>query len=249
MLEWWAREGRTHARRESYILALKVLSRTIFGNSLSFLDAVDNTKSGSQSATLSQDSLFQILENIYLVLAIPFSILVLKMSPTKWQMTGQAITKFQNDIRSLLENERKNIAQETAPRQNLASLLIRASGDVKGGSHSAVTAEETLSDQHQKSLDDEEIMGNIFLFHVAGHETAGNTMSYLLLLLAAHPEWQRWAVEEIRHVMSIYKSDKEWTYREAFPKLKRTLSLIVRKPLHASVSTIIRCPNNCKILA
>ena len=235
MLEWWAREGRIDARRESCILALKVLTRTIFGNSLSFLDAVDNTQSGSRSATPSQDTLSQILENIYLVLAIPYSILVWKASPTKWQMTGQAITRFREDIGSLLEKERKNIAQGTAPRQNLASLLIRASEDVKGGSHSADTAEESSSDQHPNSLDDEEIMGNIFLFHVAGHETAGNTMSYLLLLLAAHPEWQRWAAEEIRHVMSIYKSDDEWTYREAFPKLKRTLSLIVRKPsLHAS---------------
>lgn len=242
MLEWWARNGRIDARRESCTLALKVLTRAIFGRSLSFLDAVDDTK--SESATPSQDSLSLILENIFTVLIIPFSILDLKVSPTKWQMIGQAITKFRNDVEALLENERNQIEQGAAPRQNLASLLIRASEDVKGGSHSAdATNDDILLGQDQKSLADEEIMGNLFLFHVAGHESAGNTMSYLILLLAAHPQWQSWAAEEIRHVMSRYKSDEEWTYKEAFPKLKRTLALIVRKPLHASMLTLISYSN------
>lgn len=245
MIEWWARKGRINARRESSILALKVLTSAIFGRSLSFLDAVDNTK--LESATPSQDSLSLILENIYTVLVIPFSILDLKMSPTKWRMTGQAIKRFRTDVGALLEDERKHIVQGTAPRQNLASLLIRASEDVKGGSHLAEAMREgTLWSQSQMGLDDEEIMGNIFLFHVAGHETAGSTMSYLILLLAAHPQWQSWAAEETRHVMSRYKSDEEWTYKEAFPKLKRTLALIVRRPLHASISTLPRYTNNRK---
>lgn len=195
------------------------------------MDAVDKTK--SEGATPSQDSLSTILENIFTVLVIPFSILDLKLSPKKWRMIGQAITKFRNDVGALLENEREHIAQGAAPRQNLASLLIRASEDIKGGSGGAdATNEDAVWEQDPKSLDDEEIMGNLFLFHVAGHETAGNTMSYVILMLAAHPQWQSWAAEEIRLVMSIYKSDEEWTYKEAFPKLKRTLALIVRKSLH-----------------
>lgn len=56
-------------------------------------------------------------------------------------------------------------------------------------------------------------------------------MSYLILLLAAHPQWQSWAADEIRQVMGRCKSDDEWTYKEVFPKLKRTLALIVRKSL------------------
>ncbi|MCJ1463788.1 hypothetical protein MMC07_002397 [Pseudocyphellaria aurata] len=225
MLEWWARKGLIDARRESCILALKVLTRAVFGRSLSFLDAVDDTK--SEGATPSQDSLSTILENIFTVLIIPFSLLDLKLSPKRWRMTGQAIAKFRNDVKALLENEQEHIAQGAAPRQNLASLLIRASEDIKGGSHGAdETNEDAAWEQDPKSLDDEEIMGNLFLFHVAGHETTGNTMSYVMLMLAAHPQWQSWAAEEIRHVMSVYKSDEEWTYKEAFPKLKRTLALI-----------------------
>ena len=248
MLEWWVRNGRVDAKREPRILALKVLTRAIFGRSHSFLDAVNSTK--SESATLSQNSLSLILDNIFTVLLIPFSILELKVSPTKWRMIGQAITKFRTDVGALLENERTHIAQGTAPRQNLASLLIRASEDVKRGSHSGNTTKEEIRwEQEPKSLDDEEIMGNIFLFHVAGHETSGQTMSYLILLLAAHPQWQSWAAEEIRYVMNRYESDEEWTYKEAFPKLKRTLALIVRKPLQVSISTLTRHSNNCKTLA
>lgn len=225
MLEWWARKGRIDARRESCILALKVLTTAVFGISLPFLDAVDNTK--PETATPSQDSLSLILDNIFTVLVIPFSILNFKMSPTKWRMIAQAITKFRNDVGALLENERKHIVQGAAPRQNLASLLFRASEEVKGGSHSVdETKERTSWNQDQKSLTDREIMGNIFIFYVAGHETAGTTLSYLILLLAAHPQSQSWAAEEIRQVMSRYKTHEEWTYKEAFPQLKRTLALI-----------------------
>lgn len=239
MLEWWARKGRIDARRESCILTLRVLTSAVFGISLPFLDAVDNTK--PESATPSQDSFSLILDNIFIVLVIPFSILNLKMSPTKWRMIAQAITKFRNDVGALLEKERKHIVQGTAPRQNLASLLFRASEEVKGGSHSAnETKERTPWDQDQKSLTDREIMGNIFIFYVAGHETTGTTLSYLILLLAAHPQWQSWAAEEIRQVMSRYKTHEEWTYKEAFPKLKRTLALIVRKPLYAFILILRR---------
>lgn len=78
-------------------------------------------------------------------------------------------------------------------------------------------------------LTDSEILGNLFLYNFAGHETTGNILTYSILLLAAHPHWQDWIAEELQHVFGDSPDDKAWDYN-LFPQLKRCLAVMVRSP-------------------
>lgn len=80
---------------------------------------------------------------------------------------------------------------------------------------------------HQGGLRDDEILGNIFIYNFAGHETTGNVLSYSIHLLITHPEVQDWIGGEIRHYLDTHKSSSTWTYEELFPKLKRCLAIMV----------------------
>lgn len=75
-------------------------------------------------------------------------------------------------------------------------------------------------------LTESEIFGNSFEFNSAGHDTTANTLSYCVLLLAAHPTYQDWIAEELQHVLNDDDSET-WDYDETFPKLKRCLAILV----------------------
>jgi cytochrome P450 len=83
-----------------------------------------------------------------------------------------------------------------------------------------------------EGLSEEEVMGNLFVFIVAGHETTAGTMHYALILLALHPEVQAWVRENVDEVLGGLGNDVEaWKYEEVFPKLGRVLCVMVSQPL------------------
>lgn len=78
-------------------------------------------------------------------------------------------------------------------------------------------------------LTDGEILGNLFVYNFAGHETTAGTLSYAFHLLAIYPKIQDWAREE---VCSVYEqcsgpNATDPAYESAFPQLKRCLSIMV----------------------
>ena len=111
----------------------------------------------------------------------------------------------------LFDKERKLDLQKRVGGDNLLSALIRSTGeDSKGG------------------LNDAEVLGNLIIYSIAGHETTAGTLSYSILLLAAYPEWQDWIAEEIHTVLQGQKSPEIWGYEKLFPQLKRCLAVLVR---------------------
>ncbi|KAF1847237.1 putative cytochrome P450 [Cucurbitaria berberidis CBS 394.84] len=95
---------------------------------------------------------------------------------------------------------------------------------------SMVRANEA-SKQEQKTggprsyLSDSELYGNIFVFNVAGYETTASSFIFALSYLAAHPDMQDWAVEEIDR---YYDHDANIIpdYAETYPKLVRCLAIM-----------------------
>ena len=75
-----------------------------------------------------------------------------------------------------------------------------------------------------KSLSMDEIFGNIFVINFAGHDTTANTLAFMILLLAMHPEVQEWVAEEIKDVFPSAAS--EWSYSD-FARLKRCHAVLV----------------------
>lgn len=68
------------------------------------------------------------------------------------------------------------------------------------------------------SIPEAAILGNIFIFILAGHETSANTFTYAVMLLACRPDYQSSLQAEIDTLIGDRKA-QEWSYKADFSKL------------------------------
>jgi cytochrome P450 len=123
-----------------------------------------------------------------------------------------------------------------SPTVDLISQLLKAQTERE-------TTTEKGDDQGSKqapSLADSEVLGNLFMFIIAGHETSANSIHFCLLLLALHPTAQR----KVQSVLSeIFQSriDKPatWDYERDFPRLLNSyLAAVLNEELRLVAPTI-----------
>lgn len=114
--------------------------------------------------------------------SVIFTIPSLRHLPTE---KNRRIWRLTHEIRSLilqLAGERRREAQSSPPGQ-------------QGG-------DDFLGSVIASSVDDDFVVDNCKNIYFAGHETSAVTATWCLMLLAAHPDWQRRARAEVRHVLS-----------------------------------------------
>jgi cytochrome P450 len=105
--------------------------------------------------------------------------LVLRFIPTKKnQMRWQIDKEIRNSLRKLIETNRHNCVES----KNLLGLMLAAS----------------KSDGQELGI--EEIIDECKAFYFAGKETTANLLTWAVLLLAVHGEWQHKAREEVMAV-------------------------------------------------
>ena len=199
-------------------LALHVLSGAGFGK---FYDFDVGATSVPPGHTLSyRDALASVLKNMLVAIitskiAAP-SFLLPKL--VREMRTAQA--EFKKYMVEMVEGERTSVVEngQNDQKANLMSALVRA--------NDASRAEG----KGRYSLTDEEIFGNLFILNLAGHDTTATTLSYAISLLAVNMPVQTWLSEEIHHVFGE-SPPEEWDYEKSFPRLKRSLALMVRSLL------------------
>ncbi|KAF2768769.1 cytochrome P450 [Teratosphaeria nubilosa] len=127
-----------------------------------------------------------------------------------------ALKEFPVHTAEILAQERKRLSacKEEKPTSTFMSQLVQASEG------------ESTSEGKGRALTEEEIMGNLFLFTAAGFETTANTMTSGLVLLARHPKWQDWLLEEIDQVLDANTTTEQLEYNAIFPKLTRLLAFM-----------------------
>ncbi len=163
-----------------------------------------------------KDALKLILRNLLLAIflgslpPIPSSFL-----PGKLKEIKVAVGEFRTHMNEMVQEERIRVDKLDSEKDNLLTALVRAS-------------EAESQGKERSSLSHDEIMGNLFIYNVAGHDTTANTIAYALYLLAANPHLQDWIGEEIQSVFAENTDVESWEYEKAFPKLKRCLALMVR---------------------
>ena len=219
MLEVWhglGRKGTYDTVGDTALLTLHVLSFAGFGQKHPFQAGVQNLRPGFSMTY--RDSLQIILRNILPLAIFRQKLLRLALLPRKIRMIGEAAQVFKRYMEEMVDKERHRIAQHDSGVGNLLSALVKASN---------AQTEASDPDAFAQGLTDQEILGDIFMYNLAGHETTANTVFYAIVLLAAHPSWQEWVSEEIQQACGSLDSKERWEYNVAFPKLKRCLAIMV----------------------
>ncbi|KAH7360821.1 cytochrome P450, family 5, subfamily A [Rhexocercosporidium sp. MPI-PUGE-AT-0058] len=213
MIKSWVstgREGVSKTTSDTMTLALHVLTAAGFGTTYDFEGGV--TKLSGDHKMSYKNALRMILGNIfvsYLVKSNQAPAYIPKSTVTE---VGTALTEFQQYMEDMIDEEKAKIGTSMA-NDNLMSVLVHASesegrGDDRGG------------------LTKEEMLGNLFIYNLAGHDTTANTIGYAVYLMASDSKWQAWIREELDVVFSGQTDLGEDDYEIAFPKLKRCLAVM-----------------------
>lgn len=192
-------------------IAINVLGWVGYGSQTSWGQESTSAPLGYQLSYM--DSIIAVVQNMVLAAFIPARILTSPVMPRAVQQIGYAVTEFPGHVKDLLEVERKSMGSGKA---NLMSTLVRASD--------AGSNDKILNPTDKLFLTENELVGNLFQFTIAGFDTTANTMAYAIALLAAYPEWQEWICEELDEKL-CYKGSLE--YEKTYPTLKRCLALMV----------------------
>lgn len=240
--------------RDSEVLMRNVISKAGFGVSMSFLSSnVPSSSTGKEtleSSTVaantagsdlsscysSDDDYFSeshipkgysmsygesfdwLLDNVLPLLIVPK--FLMRWGPRSLQKTEKSYNDVGKYIKELIRRERDSSVasssiQQPATRgkQNLLSALVRGSD----------------SEESKKQLSEDDVIGNIFVFAVAGLETSAGTLRYALLCLALHQSEQDWLHNDTKHSLEGESEDpREWDYTTVFPKLVACMCVIVR---------------------
>lgn len=216
MFKSWVRkceDGVDNTPNDTMALALNVLMAAGFGKRFEFGGSAKGKQEGDSMASY-RHALSMVLEN--LTRAIITSMLMELppwATPKKWMEMKNALKEVEIFMRKMVEDERKGLNEKSSERDNLMSALLRASDS------------EVLG-KGKIGLNDEEIIGNLFIYNVAGHDTTSNTLAYATTLLSTDSKVQGWLREEIRSVFGDEEDVEMWNYDD-FPRLKRCLALMV----------------------
>lgn len=201
---------------QSMRLSLHVISRAGFGVRLEWPHEERSQKIPEGHTLTYKEALERLLENIIVVMLNPKWIL--RNSPLKiHKVANEAYVEWGKYMREMYEEKRKEVKKGEATREgmDLMGALVKGAG---------ITADSLSTEDLEKGsvnkqlLTDEEILGNAFVFILAGHETAANTVHFSLLFLAMHWSSQQRLQRDLDEILGD-KPISEWDYDIDMPKL------------------------------
>ncbi|KAL8736562.1 MAG: hypothetical protein Q9181_002372 [Wetmoreana brouardii] len=216
------RKGSTHASEDVRTLALNVLAFAGFQRSYPWRS---QQALSEQTTSSYRDALAIILKNVLVILVLPAKVFSFSFLPKKWTQIGWAISAFKQYMLDQVADEKRLISEDKPGSGNLVSNLVRASYQQGDTDHSLKVTGETKS-EGPRPLSIEEILGNIFVFNFAGHDTTAISLAYGVFLLTAHPKVQDWISEEINFYLTSSKGNSV-RYEDTFLKLQRCLAVLL----------------------
>lgn len=165
-----------------------------------------------------QETLHIVLENAILLMLIPYRFLTGALLPRGIARVGHAAAAYKSILTKVVVDEATVLNRKTSRPGGLITPLVRALSQESG--------DEDSNKAKRSGLSADEILGNIFTIHFAGHDTVLITLTFALTLLATHSDVQEWLHEEI---VQITRGDKvsKMTYHDKFSKLSRCHAVLL----------------------
>ncbi|KAK0338154.1 hypothetical protein LTR02_001879 [Friedmanniomyces endolithicus] len=198
-------------------LSLHVISKAGFGVRLPWPHEEVETKIPEGHTLSYKDALSSLLENIIVVMLTPRWLL--GRSPLKiHKAANESFLEWGKYMRELYEQKKAELQTgESRDGMDLMGALVKGAG-ITGETNGHADPEKASPSGSKQLLTDDEIFGNAFVFILAGHETAANTIHFAMMLLAMHPQSQRRLQKDLDDILGDRPSS-EWDYDEDVPKL------------------------------
>jgi len=196
-------------------LALNVICSTAFGVSIAAPGQPKDTVPDGHQFSF-KDTLEGAMATLFINVATPKW---LKWLPVK-KLDQAKLYKSELDsyMHEMVHNRRKELSLGEE-QKDLLSTLVKASAALK----LEAEASDTASAAKVEAMDDEELIGNMFIFLLAGHETSAHTMAFAFGLLALYPEEQDQLYAQIKEVMP--DDEAEIPYSD-YPLFTRALAIM-----------------------
>ncbi|EMD35530.1 hypothetical protein CERSUDRAFT_116271 [Gelatoporia subvermispora B] len=161
-------------------IALYIIGIAGFGRRMSWSDE-EALSSGHKLKF--KDALHTVSTDLFLKVVCPGWLL--RLGPTErirhFRLAYDDLELYMHEmVRARKQSEKKE------ERYDLMSSLLDANEDESDG---------------KTRLSDEELVGNIFIFLIAGHETTAHTLAYTFIMLALYPEEQKKLFNHIKSVI------------------------------------------------
>ncbi|KIV76970.1 hypothetical protein PV11_08814 [Exophiala sideris] len=201
-------------RNNCVIIAMHVLSAAGFGHAHDFDGGFRGIPAG-HTRSLADTLMFLLSNLLHTVLYTKFNWLGYG-NPTKYKEVMGVGREFRQYMKEIVAYHRATTqAGGGGQSADIVSALVEAD--------EAAKRDEKASSFRPMHLTDQELLGNLFVFNLAGFETTANALTYTIPLLAANMAVQDWVGEEVD---AVYKGSYQPDYEDAFPGLIRVQALM-----------------------
>ncbi|KAK8024665.1 cytochrome P450 monooxygenase [Apiospora arundinis] len=220
LASWMAKNeaGIPSYQQDTRTLSLNVLAAIGFG---SHHDFRRSDEPAEDEIGGYHDSLKTVLDNIILLMLVPFHILI--KLPGRYARIGKAAIAFKRHMVKLLDDETAALNQGKPSSGAIIPSFVRAADLHHRQQRSS---SETSGASGKAGLSVEEIFGDLFVINFAGHDTTANMSAFAMLCLAAHPEIQAWVAEEVALATAEYVRLEDWDYKKVYPQLVRCRAVV-----------------------
>lgn len=232
ILASWASNGKTirQLASDSMRLSLEVIGRAGLGQRLEWSTAEQGAIAHNLPLghTMSFTTAVQcLLANMLWVMALPM-----------WFLRRYPSKKLNNAYNAYIEWGIYMKELIAAKKAAIACGAGESTMDLIGQLIKAQEAGTTSKSQGAVDFNDSDVIGNLFMLSVAGHETVAGSIHYTLALLALHPQSQRSVQRELESIFQG-RPVSEWDYDRDLPRLLNGyLAAVMNEELRLIAPTI-----------
>ncbi|KAI9847766.1 MAG: hypothetical protein M1830_007328 [Pleopsidium flavum] len=157
---------------------------------------------------------------------------MLRLGPSSWRVLHASFDDVGDLLKEIMDTQirkqtlRKDGYQSQVTQKSILGELVRSGGMVIGDADDKPDKEQR--NEVIATMTREEVLGNTFILALAGSRTTADSLLYSFVLLAMHPNVQKWLHEEIDNALSAEDEDPaQWRYETLFPKLIAPLCVMM----------------------